>query len=116
MQKFKVILQEKYGLCPMEFLTGTLLIVSGMLLRLRQLSAFEFKDDQARTLINAVCAVRDGFLVWHGQPGSNGLPNPPGAPILLGFGALFRQDAFFFAALFNPPSRSLIALLKSPQS
>ena len=46
-----------------EKITGGILILAGLILRLRQLACFEFKDDQARLVINGLCALRDMFLV-----------------------------------------------------
>ena len=84
-----------------ELIAGGLLILGGLILRLRQLSCFEFKDDQARLVINGLCALRDMFLVFAGQPGSSGIPNPAGGTILAGLMALVGTDARFFAAGFT---------------
>ncbi len=86
--------------CRTELMCGGGLILAGLILRLRQLCCFEFKDDQARLVINGLCALRDMFLVFAGQPGSSGIPNPAGGTILAGVIALFGTDAVVFAAGF----------------
>ena len=83
-----------------EKITGGILILAGLILRLRQLACFEFKDDQARMVINGLCALRDMFLVTAGQPGSSGIPNPGGGVILAGIMAFFGTGAWIFAAGF----------------
>jgi hypothetical protein len=84
-----------------ERIVGGVLILAGLLLRVRQLQCFEFKDDQARTVINGLCALRDMFLVSAGQPGSSGIPNPAGGAYLTGVMALAGTDAILFAAGFT---------------
>ena len=88
-------------LATADWLIGLPLIVAGLLFRLLQLGCYEFKDDQARTALNALCALRDGLLIAHGQPGSTGIPNPPGAPILLAIPAVFGTGSLTFAITFT---------------
>ncbi len=83
-----------------EFLCGVILIAAGIALRLRQLACFEFKDDQARLVLNGLCALRDLFCVTFSQPGSSGIPNPAGGAIFAGVIALFGTSPMTFAAGF----------------
>ena len=84
-----------------DLLAGGALLLAGLVLRFRQLGCFEFKDDQARFVLNGLCALRDGFMVFAGQPGSTGIPNPAGGPVLGGVIALFGTSPFVFAAAFT---------------
>ena len=84
-----------------DWFLGVPILLAGIALRLLSLGCYEFKDDQARTALNALCALRDGLLIAHGQPGSTGIPNPPGAPILLAGAAIFGTGSLTFAVTFT---------------
>lgn len=83
-----------------EYAGLTLVIAIGAALRVRQLACFEWKDDQARYLINGLCALRDNFLAWHGMAASNGLPLPPGNNFFIGLLALGGTTPGYFAGCF----------------
>jgi len=84
-----------------DLFAGGALLLAGLILRFRQLGCFEFKDDQARSVLNGLCALRDGFMVFAGQPGSTGIPNPAGGTVLCGVIALFGTSPIVFAAAFT---------------
>ena len=84
-----------------DWIVGAPILAAGLALRLFSLGCYEFKDDQARTALNALCALRDALLIAHGQPGSTGIPNPPGAPILLAGVPIFGTGSLTFAAAFT---------------
>ncbi len=77
-----------------------LLIAVGLVLRVRQWWCFEFKDDQARSILNSLCALREAFLIPHGMAGSTGFPNPPGANVIFGALSVFGTSPGYFAGWF----------------
>ena len=77
-----------------------LLIAAGLVLRVRQWWCFEFKDDQARSILNSLCALREALLIPHGMAGSTGFPNPPGANVIFGALAVFGTSPGYFAGWF----------------
>ena len=88
-------------------------ILGGMLLRLRQWQCFEFKDDQARLVLDSICALREGFMIPHGAISSFGLPLPPYGNILFGLFSIFGTSTFFFAGIFVAVSLLTLQLLRS---
>ncbi len=85
---------------PPETVVLAAVILGGIVLRLRQWQCFEFKDDQARAVLDSICALREGFMIPHGAISSFGLPLPPYGNILLGFFSIFGTSTFFFAGIF----------------
>lgn len=94
-------LGREAALIPLpERLVLAAIILGGILLRVRQWQCFEFKDDQARAVLDSICALREGFLIPHGAISSFGLPLPSHGNILLGVFCIFGTSTFFFAGLF----------------
>ncbi|MFZ2657455.1 MAG: hypothetical protein WAX69_21145 [Victivallales bacterium] len=75
-------------------------ILAGVMLRFWTLLFFEFKDDQFRSIIDAVDTVRRNFLVSHGMMSGAGIPNPPGFCWTSGVFSFFAGTPFEFAVIF----------------